>query len=79
MENVEQSQLVMKQFLLAMTINFAGPSAHSCIAVDNNINDNNIKIITALNVMENFRVLVTTISNALAQTNLFAPCSYSNN
>ena len=30
-EKVEQSQLVMKQFLLAMTINIAGLSAHSYI------------------------------------------------
>ena len=36
----------MKQFLLAMTINFAGLSAHSCIAMDKYINDNNIKVIT---------------------------------
>ena len=46
MERVEQSQLVMKQFLLAMTINIAGLSAHSCNAMDEYINDNNIKIIT---------------------------------
>ena len=40
MENVEQSQLVvMKQFLLAMTINIAGLYAHSCIAMDKYIND----------------------------------------
>ena len=46
MEKVEQSQLVMKQFLLALTINIAGLSAHSCIAMDKYINDNNIKVIT---------------------------------
>ena len=36
----------MKQFLLAMTINIAGISAHSCIAIDKYINDNNMKVIT---------------------------------
>ena len=36
----------MKQFLLAMTINIAGLSAHSCIAMDKYINDNNINGIT---------------------------------
>ena len=36
----------MKQFLLAMTINIVGLSAHSCIAMDKHINDNNIKTIT---------------------------------
>ena len=36
----------MKQFLLAMSINIAGLSAHSCIAMDKYINDNNIKVIT---------------------------------
>ena len=46
MEKTEQSQHVMKQFLLAMTINIAGLSAHSCIAMDKYINDNNIKVIT---------------------------------
>ena len=46
MEKIEQSQLVMKQFLLAMTINIAGLSVHSCIAMDKYINDNNIKVIT---------------------------------
>ena len=33
MEEVEQSQLVMKQFLLAMTINIAGLSAHSKVEI----------------------------------------------
>ena len=46
MKKVEQSQLVMKQFLLAMTINIAGLSAHSCIAMDKYINDSNTKVIT---------------------------------
>ena len=46
MEKVEQSQLVMKQFLLAMTMSIAGLSPHSCIAMDKYINDNNPKIIT---------------------------------
>ena len=36
----------MKQYLLAMTKNIAGLSAHSCIAMDKYINDNNIKIFT---------------------------------
>ena len=45
MEKVEQSQLVMRQFLLAMTINIAGLSAHSCIALDEYKNDNNIKVL----------------------------------
>ena len=46
MEKVEQKQLVMKQFLLAMTINIAGLSAHSCIAMEKYTNDNNIKGMT---------------------------------
>ena len=46
MEKGEQSQLVMKQFLLALTINIAGLSAHSCIVVDKYKNDNNIKVNT---------------------------------
>ena len=62
MEKVEKSQLVMKQFFVAMTINIAGLSAHSCIVLDKYKNDNNIKIIRSVNVMENFKVLVTTIS-----------------
>ena len=45
-EKDEQSQLVMKQFLLAMTINIADLSARSCIAMDMYINDNNIKVFT---------------------------------
>ena len=36
----------MKQFHLAMTIDIAGLSAHSCIAMDKYMNDNNIKFIT---------------------------------
>ena len=36
----------MKQLLLAMTINIAGLSAQSCIAMDKHMNDNNVKTIT---------------------------------
>ena len=43
---VEQSELVMKQFFLAMTNNIAGLSAHSCIAMDKYLNDNKIKVFT---------------------------------
>ena len=46
MEKVEQSQLVIKQFLLVMIINIAGLSSHSCFAMDKYLNDNNIKVIT---------------------------------
>ena len=55
MEKVEQSQLVMKQFLLAMSINIAGLSAHSCIAMDIYPNDNNIKVITISESHGNFQ------------------------
>ena len=57
MENVEQSQLVMNQFLLAMTINIAGLSAHSCIAMDKYVNDNNINVITVSESHEKFQGL----------------------
>ena len=46
MEKIEQSQLVMKQFLLAMTIYDAGLSAHLCIALDKYKNDNNMNFFT---------------------------------
>ena len=36
----------MKQLLSGMTINIAGLSAHSCIAMEFKINDNNIKVHT---------------------------------
>ena len=45
----------MKQFFLAMTINIAGLSAHSCITMDKNINDNNIKLITISESHGNFQ------------------------
>ena len=45
----------MKQFLLAMTINIAGLSAHSCIAMEKYINDNNIKVITISESHEKFQ------------------------
>ena len=83
MKKVEQSQLVMKQFLLAMTINIAGLSAHSCIAMDKYINDNNKKVITISESHEKFQGFGNydsyRISTAPIQTNLVAPCSCTNN
>ena len=54
----------MKQFLLAMSVSIAGLSAHSCIAIDKYKNDNNMKVIRSLKVMEIIWVLVTTTSTA---------------
>ena len=45
----------MKQFLLTMTINIAGFSAYSCIAMDNYINYNNKKVITVSESQRNFQ------------------------
>ena len=45
----------MKQFLLAMTLDIAGLSAHSCIAMDKYIIDNNIKVITVSESHQKFQ------------------------
>ena len=70
----------MKQFFLDMTKNSAGLSAHSCIAMDKYINDNNKNVITVseshgkLQGFGNYDIYI-----APTQTNLVATCSYTDN